>query len=121
MQMQPMQPIYGPLVPRQRMRRRFPGLYGGGLAVMILGAILVPVGTGLVVFGSADGGCDHHDTDKVCTAGGATFGVGLVALAGGITMMVIGGAKVPDEGPPQAWWVPRPQISPRAGSLTWTF
>ncbi len=116
--MQPMQPMYAPQRPETR--RNAPGLWAGGLITMVVSVVFLPVGAGMIVGGAVDDGCDKHDTG-ICIGGGVLAGLGLLGLAGGIVMMVIGGQRVPANGPQQAWWVPTPQISSRGGALSWTF
>ncbi|HEX4512640.1 MAG TPA: hypothetical protein VH054_03865 [Polyangiaceae bacterium] len=117
MQMQPMQPMYMTQPPT---RRSSPGLYAGGLVTMLISAILLPAGTGLIIGGAADDGCEKHDTG-VCAGGGVMVGLGLLGLAGGIVMMVVGGQRVPLNAPQQAWWLPTTRPSPHGAALRWTF
>ena len=117
--MQSMQPM--PMYMPPRTQRHSPGMYAGGLVTMLVSAVLLPVGAGLIVGGAIDDGCEKHDTG-VCIGGGVMVGVGLLGLAGGIVMMVIGGERVPISGPPlQASWIPTPHVSASGGSLTWAF
>jgi hypothetical protein len=114
--MQPMQPMYMP-PPHVEMRRASQGLWVAGLATMLGGVVLVPIGAALVVGGVVDDSCDKHAA-ALCAGGSVAIGVGLIALASGIVMMAIGGTRVPVNGPPsQAWWVP----APRASGLAWSF
>ncbi len=87
---------------------------------MLIGALLIPAGAGVIVAGAADDSCEKHATG-VCAGGGVMVTVGVFALAGGIVMMAIGGRKVPANQSPQAWWIPTPQLTGHAGGLTWTF
>ncbi len=87
----------------------------------LVSAILLPVGAGLIVGGAIDDGCDKHDTG-VCIGGGVMVGLGLLGLAGGIVMMVIGGERIPISAPPQqAAWIPTFGVSTGGGSLAWKF
>ena len=117
--MQPMQTIYMPLRPATR--RSSPGLWTGGIVLTVVSAVLLPAGAGMIAGGAAAGDCHHHDTDILCGAGGTTAGIGLLGLAGGIIMMVIGGQRVPLNAPPQAWWGSTPWISSQGDALTWAF
>jgi hypothetical protein len=116
---QAMQTMYTPLRPATR--RSSPALWKAGLVTLVVSAVLVPVGGGMIAAGAASGDCHHHDTDLLCGAGGTMAGVGLLGIAGGILMMVTGGQRVPLDGAPQAWWAPTPRISSQGGALTWAF
>jgi hypothetical protein len=116
LQMQPMGMYMPP-----RTQRHSPGMFAGGLVTVLVSAILLPAGAGLIVGGAADDGCQKHDTG-LCVGGGVMVGIGLLGLAGGIVLMVIGGERVPVSGPPQqASWIPTPGVDARGGSLTWAF
>lgn len=116
----PMPPVWM-MPPPVQTRRSSPGLWTAGLVTMVVSAVLLPAGIAMLVGGSAAGGCHKQDTDILCGAGGTAGGLGLLGLAGGIVMMVIGGQRVPLNAPQHAWWLPTPEVSANAGSLTWTF
>jgi hypothetical protein len=63
----------------------------------------------------------HHPAE-----GAAVLIGGSLLIGGGITMAVVGGKRVPDDGSalqdapaPGPWWRPSVAISPNGGRLTW--
>lgn len=101
-------PPNGPL-----MKRRSTGLMAGGIVAASLGLPVTIVGA---IGVAADG-----EFARTIDWAGPTLGLGLVLIGGGITMAVIGGKKVPVEGPQQASFVPEVQVGPTSAKLKWAF
>jgi hypothetical protein len=70
------------------MKRRSPGLFGGGIAMVSVGGLGLVAGALWWATASAFG--DEGPAPAAVTIGGAAL------LGGGIAMIVIGGKKVPD-------------------------
>jgi hypothetical protein len=88
-------PVYGP--PPILMQRRSTGLFAAGLVLVGLSTFVAIGGGVLEVNESAD---KMTNPRASTTPGLALLGVGLVGMAGGIVMAVIGGKKVPVDAPP---------------------
>lgn len=104
------------------MKRRSSGLFGGGIAMIVVGSLTTVVGAGWLAVASTDFG----DGDIAAPAGTTVFGLAL--LGGGIAMVVIGGKKVPVDPSKQATTAfppidPVPEVRLGFGSAQakWTF
>jgi hypothetical protein len=109
--------------PYVEMKRRSPGLWGGGLAMVIVGPIVTVIGFGVVIAGAADQTCfgstlsctsDINNGKSLVTDGTIAIVIGVALIGGGIAMMVVGGRKVPATA---AMLLPKPT----ANGLAWTF
>jgi hypothetical protein len=106
--------------PYTEMKRKSPGLWGGGVAMVVVGSLTTFIGLIVVIAGAgAQAGCTlttvNCDNGKSLeTDGIIATTVGVLLLGGGIAMMVVGGKKVPVT---EAKWMPKPS----AGGLAWTF
>jgi hypothetical protein len=78
------------------MKRRSSGLFGGGIACIVVGSITTVAGLAWLAVDAA--GNSLGGDNSLAPAGGTTV-VGVLLLGGGIAMTVIGGKKVPVEGP----------------------
>ncbi|MBK8252979.1 MAG: hypothetical protein IPK82_09950 [Polyangiaceae bacterium] len=103
-----------PQVPR--MKRRSSGMFGGGIAMVVVGPIVTLTGIGWLAIAEEAG-----------TGAGLLAG-GLLLTGGGIAMIVIGGKKVPVEEPAKASLPfvpvsPIPEVRVGLGSVeaTWEF
>lgn len=113
---------------RPKMKRRSGGMMAGGIIALSVGALAtLGGGFGAVVcagsnsVGNAVGGTGGA-ADGCST--GAALGVmvgGLVLVGGGITLIAIGGKKVPVEDTAKSTLVPTVGIGPGSASLRWTF
>ncbi len=94
---------YVPGEPPVPMKRRNMGLFVSGCVLAPLGAVMAIAG-GLLLLTEASAANDGFGvtTSKSTAPGYALVGVGLVGMAGGITIAVIGGKKVPVEAAPGA-------------------
>lgn len=121
--------------PRRRWRAPPPGrgLFRGGLAMVIIGGVLIPVGIALVVVG---GNHDCKDSSfrngsysgqngslALCGLGAGLLVIDAGLIVGGIAMMVAGKNKAADaEGPRLPAWVPhKVAVSTDGLSLGWRF
>jgi hypothetical protein len=100
-------------------------MYGGGLALTIIGAIALPSGLVTAIAGALPvGGCSEGSLATECYAGGVLIGLGVLGLAIGIPMTVIGGQKVPADSVASSrpWWQPASfDLSPAGSRVEWAF
>lgn len=101
------------------------GMFGGGLALTIIGAIALPSGLITAIAGALPvGGCRSGSDTTDCYAGGVLIGLGVLGLAVGIPMTVIGGKKVPADSVARGgpWWQPTSfGLSPIGSRVEWAF
>lgn len=111
----------------QRTKRASGGLYGGGIALVIVGSIATLTGAVMMLVGSSNT-CTSNGflaqptcgTSPGLIAGGAvTTVIGVAAIVGGAVMISVGGKRVPVTA--EGSWVPRLQLGPTSGSLNWAF
>ncbi len=111
----------------QPTRRSNGALWGGGIALVILGSIATLAGVGMIVAGSSSsrscdftGRCTVTSSDPgLITGGGVTTTLGLAAIVGGAIMVAVGGKRIPVAA--DAAWMPIVRVGPTGGDLTWKF
>jgi len=104
------------------------GLYGGGIALVILGSLATLIGGVVLIEASAATSiCSSSSSTTVtCSSGsgvvigGVTLGLGIAAIIGGAIMISVGGKRVPIT-PTDAFLHPKLQLGPTGGSLNWAF
>jgi hypothetical protein len=124
---------YPPTAPPQdnkpKMKRRSGGMMAGGIVALSLGTLATIGGAaGAAICGTTNAADDAfsdptEDPDRSGGCGPA-LGVmvgGLVLVGGGITLIVIGGKKVPVEETAKSTLVPAVGIGPGSATLRWTF
>lgn len=112
-------------------KRASPGLYGGGIALIIAGSVSLGLGLIVWLYGGAQNAADLSYGNAgagTVVVGEVMSGVGVAALAGGIIMAVVGGKRVPitpttttPATTPKASWVPAVGATPKSVSLAWQF
>ncbi len=108
-------------------RRANGGLYGGGIALVILGSLATLIGGVVLIEASAASSiCTTSSSTTTCSSGsgvvigGVTLGLGIAAIIGGAIMISVGGKRVPIT-PTDALLHPKLQLGPTGGSLIWAF
>lgn len=112
------------------------GLFAGGLAMTIIGGLLIPVGIALVAVGgnahcqdrtSYSGSSTSYSTGKDGSLALCAFGTGLLIIdagliAGGIAMMVAGKNKMANAEAHLPLWIPnKVNVSAEGVSIGWRF
>jgi hypothetical protein len=94
-----------------------------GLGVTIAGGIALHVGALWFAADAASAGGCAGSLNVSCAIAGTVGGAGLIALAIGIPMMVIGGESVPAESThARQWWQPASvALGPTGARVGWTF
>jgi PEGA domain len=112
----------------QRTKRANGGLYGGGIALVVLGSIATLTGGVMMLAGTANT-CSYNysgltpvescSTSPGLIAAGATvLVIGVAGIVGGAIMISVGGKRVPAT---EGSWVPALQVGPTGGGLKWAF
>ncbi len=105
------------------------GLYGGGIALVVLGSLATLIGGVVLLEGSAANSvCSQGIGSQTCTSSGSglvaigatTLVLGIAGIIGGAIMISVGGKRVPIT-PTDALLHPKLQLGPTSGSLNWAF
>jgi hypothetical protein len=96
------------------------------IGLVVGGSVLGVAGLGLSVFGSLMFGLSANEGSSNERAGGETFAAallvpGVLALAGGIAMIVVGAQQVPVGQPAKAAWAPQVSVGPTSARVVWSF
>ena len=101
----------------QATRRESPGLYGGGIALVVVGSIGTLVGLGMM--SATDTDATGAETRPYGASGAVVTLAGIAAIVGGSTMIIVGGRRVPVNA--QGAWMPLVKMSPTGATAAWTF
>ena len=108
-----------------RTKRANGALYGGGIALVVVGSIATLVGAVMVLAGEgAQTTCTNGAVYTTCNdssliaSGAVTLGLGIAGIVGGAIMISVGGKRVPVT---DAAWMPAVHVGPTGGALKWAF